>query len=196
LCAFALRKDEGRQEQKMLDQGVIRLSHSPWQSPVILVPKKSEAGKPQYRFCIDYRQVNAMTKFDSYLLPRFEDTISTFAGSKRFSKVDLYSGVWQINICEPDCEKTAFSVPNCGHYEFNHLPYGMANSRASFQRLMDTVLRNFTGSECWVFMDDVIIFLDTVQEHAKRLADVFERFRKANLQLQPEKHDFVKDRVA
>jgi hypothetical protein len=139
---FALRQEVDRQVQKMLDQGVIRPSHLPWQLLVILVPKKSASGKPRYHFCVDYRRLIAVTKFDSYLLPRFEDTVLILAGSKWFSKVDLYSEFWQINVCESDCEKSTFSVPNSGHYEFNNLPYGMANSRASFQRLMDIVLRN------------------------------------------------------
>jgi hypothetical protein len=192
---FALMEEVDREVQKMLDQGVIRPSHSPWQSPVTLVPKKSESAKPRYRICVDYRQVNAMTKYNSYPLPRYEDTVSTLAGCKWFSKVDLYSGFWQINICESDREKTALLVHNCGHYEFNCLPYGMANSPSSFQRLMDIVLKNLKGSECWVFMGDVIIFSDTVQEHATCLANVFEKFNKANLQLQLEKCDFSKDRV-
>ena len=109
--------------------------------------------------------------------------------------LDLYSGFWQINIHEPHREKTAFSVPSLGHYEFTRLPYGLCNSPASFQRLMDLVLRNLIGHEAWVFIDDVLIYSDTVEEHAKRLANVFERFKKANLQLQPEKCAFAKDKV-
>jgi hypothetical protein len=82
-----------------------------------------------------------------------------------------------------------------GHYEFTCLPYGLCNSPASLQRLTDLVLRNLIGHEAWVFIDDVLIYSDTVEEHAKRLANVFERFIKANLQLQPEKCAFAKDKV-
>ena len=168
--------------QKISDKGVICPSHSPWSSPVVLVPKKSENGVPKYRFCVDFRALNAVTKYDSYPLPLFEETTSTLSGSKYFSVLDCYSGFWQIrvDIHEPHREKTAFSVPSLGHYQFNRLPYGLSNSPASFQRLMDLVLKNLTGTECWVFIDYVIVYSDTAEEHAKRLSDVFERFSRAN----------------
>jgi len=126
---------------------------------------------------VDFRALKAVTKYDSYTLPRFEETTSTLSGSKYFSLLDCYSGFWKINIPEPHREKTTFSVPSLGHYQFNRLPYGLSNSPASFQRLMDLVLKNLTGTECWVFIDDVIVYSDTAEEHAKRLSDVFERFR-------------------
>jgi hypothetical protein len=191
---FALREEVDRQVKVMLEKGVIRPSSSTWQSPVILVPKKSESESPKYRFCVDYRGLNAVTKFDSYPLPRFEDTVSTLAGSKWFSKLDLNHGFWQINIREQDKEKSAFSVPS-GFYEFNRMPFGMANSPASFQRLMDVLLRDLTGSECWVFLDDVVTYSDTLEEHARQLAHVFERIKRANLQLRPWKCDFAKSKI-
>jgi hypothetical protein len=85
---------------------------------------------------------------------------------------------------------TAFSTPS-GHYRFHRLPYGLSNSPASFQRLIHVVLRNLTGKECFVFIDEVILFSDTIQEHARRLEHVLQRFEKANLQLQPEKCVFA-----
>jgi hypothetical protein len=121
--------------------------------------------------------------------------VSTLSGSKYFSVLDCYSGFWQINIREEDREKSAFSIPSLGHFEFNRLPYGMSNSPASFQRLMDLVLKNLTGTECWVYIDDVIVYSDTIEEHAKRLSNVMERFRKANLQLQPGKCVFAQEKV-
>jgi hypothetical protein len=99
-------------------------------------------GKPKYRFCVDFRALNAVTKFDSYPLPRFEETTSTLVGSKYFSVLDCYSGFWQIKICEEDKEKTAFTVPS-GHYEFSRLTYGLSNSPASFQRLVDVSAQEF-----------------------------------------------------
>ena len=161
----------------------------------MLVPKKSGDGTPKYRFCVDFRALNAVTKYDRYPLPRFEERTSTLAGSKYFSVLDCYSGFWQINVHEPHREKTAFSVPSLGHYQFNRLPYGLSNSPASFQRLMDLVLKDLTGTELWTFIDDVIIYSDTAEEHAKKLRNVFERFRRPNLQLQTEKCVFAKDKV-
>ena len=103
-----------------------------------LVPKKSQDGKPKYRFCVDFRALNAVTQFDVYPLPMFDEKVSTLHGSKYFSVIDCYSGFWQIKIAEEDKIKTAFSTPT-GHYHFCRLPYGLSNS---FQRLMDVVLRN------------------------------------------------------
>ena len=161
----------------MLNKGVISPSHSSWSSPLVLVPKKSENGIPKYRFCVDFRALNAVTKYDSYRLPRFEETTSTLWGSKCFSVLDCSSGFWQINNREPHREKTFFSVPSLGHYQFNRLQYGLSNSPDSFQRLMDLILKNLTGTECWVFIDDVIVYSDTAGKLAKRLSGVFERFR-------------------
>jgi hypothetical protein len=124
----------------MLKKEIIRPSSSPWAAPAILVPKKSESGKPKFRFCVDFRALNAVTKFDSYPLPRFDETTSTLFGSKYFTVLDCYSCFWQVNIKEEHKERTAFTVPS-GHYEFNRLPFGLSNSPSDFQRLMD-VLKN------------------------------------------------------
>ena len=115
-------------------------------------------------------------------------------GASIFSVIDCYSGFRQIKIAEEDKIKTAFSTPT-GHYHFCRLPYGLSNSPASFQRLMDVVLRNLTGAECWIFLDDLIIFADTIEEHARRLEHVLQRFEKANLKLQPGKCVFAQPRV-
>jgi hypothetical protein len=180
-----------RQVQKMLDMGVVSPSHSPWSSPVVLVPKN---GVPKYRFSVHFRALNAICKYDSFLLPRFEE-MSTLSGSKYCSVLDCYSGFWEMNIHEPHRERTAYSVPSMGHFQFNRLLYGLSKSPASFQRLIDLVLKNLTGTECWAFIDDVILYSDTAEEHAKRLANIFERFRRGNLQLQPQKCVFEKDTV-
>jgi hypothetical protein len=182
------------QIQDMLNRGIIEESSSHWSSPAILVPKKSQDGKPKYQFCVDFRALNAVTQFDVYPLHLFDETVSTLHGSKYFSVINCYSGFWQIKIAEKDKMKTAFSTPS-GHYHFHRLPYGLSNSPASFQRLMDMVLRNLTGAECWVFLDDLIIFADTIEEHAQRLEHVLQRFEKANLKLQPAKCTFAQPQV-
>ena len=138
----------------MLDKGVIR--ESPWAAPAILVPKQSPDGKQKYRLRVDFRALNSVTKFDSYLLPVFEETTSTLSGSKYFTVLDSFSGFWQVSVKEEHREPTAFTVPS-GHYEFNRLPFGLTNSPANFQRLMDAVLRNVIGVEC-CFLDDVVVF--------------------------------------
>jgi hypothetical protein len=108
--------------------------------------------------------------------------------------IDCYSGFCQIKIAEEDKMKTAFSTPS-GHYHFHRLPYALSNSPASFQRLMNVVIMDLTGTECWIFLDDMIVFSDTIEEHASRLEHVLQRFENANLQLQPAKCVFAKPRV-
>ena len=120
--------------QKMLQKGVIRPSTLPWSAPAILVQKKSEDGKPKFRFCVHFRALDAVTKFDSYPLPRFDETTSTLFVSKYFAVLDCYSGFWQVNIKEEHKERTAFTVPS-GHYEFNRLPVGLSNSPSNSQTI-------------------------------------------------------------
>jgi hypothetical protein len=186
---YALR-GEMEQIQNMLKKGVIRESNSPWAAPAILVPKKSLAGKPKFRFCVDFRALNAVTKFDPYHLPRLDEAISSLYGSKFFTVLDCHSGFWQINIQEDHKERTGFTVPS-GHYEFNRLPFGLSNSPSNFERLMDVVLKNLVGSECFLFLDDIIVFSSTAEEHALRLENVMHRFDEANLQLHPGKCVFA-----
>jgi hypothetical protein len=159
----------------MVDKGIIRPSNSAWSAPAILVPKRSLDGKPKYRYCLNFRALNSVTKFDPYPLPKFDETTSTLFGSRYFSVLGCYSGFWQVNIKEEHKERTGFSCP-FGHFEFNRLPFGLSNSASHFQRLMDAVLKNLIGTDCWVFLDDIIVFSKTAEEHALRLESVLRRF--------------------
>jgi hypothetical protein len=190
---FALRSEMESQVKDMLKKGVIQKSHSPWSAPAILVPKKSLDKKPKYRFCVDFRALNAVTKFDPYPLPDLEHNISNLFGSKYFSILDCYSGFWQINIAEQHKEITGFTVPS-GHYEFNRLPFGLSNSPANFRRLMDIVSQDLVGTDCYLYLD-VILFSNTAEEHAQKLERVLDRVEKANLQLHPGKCEIAQPRV-
>jgi len=106
-----------------------------------------------------------VTKFDSYQLLLFEETAANLSGSKYFSVLDCYSGFWLVSIKDEHRERNAFTVPS-GHYEFNRLPFGLSNSLASFQRLLDVVLKDLVGPEWWVFIDDLIVFSRRAEEHA------------------------------
>ena len=117
-----------RQEAKklledVLNRGVIQPSNSPWASPIVLVPKKANS----FRFCVDYRRVNSVTRKDAYPLPRVDDTFDTLAGSKCFSTLDLLSGYWQVEVDPKDREKTTFCIPE-GLFEFRVMPFGLCNA--------------------------------------------------------------------
>ena len=176
--------------QKMLKQGVIRPSTSPWSSPVVLVRKKDGS----WRFCVDYRKVNSVTHRDAYPLPRIDATLDSLAGSKFFTTLDLASGYWQVELDEEAKEKTAFSIPS-GHFEFNVMPFGLTNAPATFQRLMQCVLAGLTPSECLIYLDDIIVFGKSFTEHLHRLEAVFQCLNKAGLKLKPEKCYFARNEV-
>ena len=119
----------------MQERNVIQPSKSPWVSPIVLVQKKDGS----WRFCIDYQKVNAVARKDAYPLPRIDDTLDTMAGSKWFSTLDLLSGYWQMEVNEQEREKTAFCTSK-GLFEFQMMPFGLCNTPAIFQRLMNLTL--------------------------------------------------------
>lgn len=174
-----------QQVKKMLEDDVIQPSKSPWASPVVLVKKKDGS----LRFCIDYRKLNNVTKKDVYPLPRIDDSLDRLRHARYFSSMDLKSGYWQIEVDERDREKTAFVTPD-GLYEFKVLPFGLCSAPATFQRLMDTVLSGLKWKTCLVYLDDVIVFSATFEEHLKRLLSVLQAIRSAGLTLKPEKCHF------
>ena len=178
------------QIETMLSQDVIKVSTSPWSSPVVLVKKKDGT----MRFCVDYRKLNAVTKKDSYPLPRIDDALDALSGSKYFSTLDLQSGYHQVAMDSDSIEKTAFTS-HAGLYEYNVMSFGLTNAPPTFQRLMQRVLHGLDWKICLVYIDDVIIFSETFQEHLSRLATVFDRLREANLKLKPSKCHFARSSV-
>lgn len=173
---------------QMQRQGVIEPSQSPWSSPVVLVRKKDGS----MRFCVDYRLLNDVTRKDSYPLPRIDDTLDTLAGAKIFSTLDLKSGYWQVGIHPHDREKTAFCVGNGGSsgnslWQFVVMPFGLCNAPATFERLMEFVLRGLNWKTCLVYLDDIIVLGRTFDEHLQHLCEVLTRIRNAGLKLSPKK---------
>ena len=186
---LAKREEADRIIQDMEREGVIEPSNSPWASPVVLVRKKDGST----RFCVDYRQLNNVTKKDSFPLPRIDDTLDTLAGSKIFSTLDLKSGYWQVEMAPKDREKTAFTV-GTGLWQFNVMPFGLCNAPATFERLMETVLRGLNWKTCLVYLDDIIVVGKSFDDHLMNLEEVFQRLRKSGLKLSPKKcHLFQKE---
>lgn len=165
----------------MLQQGVIEPSSSPWSAPVTLCLKKDKT----WRFCIDYRLLNAATLKDSYPLPKIDTSLDSLGG-KWFSTIDLASGYWQVMVDEKDRPKTAFACQK-GLYQFRVMPFGLCNAPSSFERLMDIVLKGYQWERCLYYLDDVIIFGPTFEKAMENLELVFDRFRRANLKLKPQK---------
>ncbi len=184
-----------RQRDDMLKTGIIRPSNSPWRSPVLLIKKKDSGGAVVgHRFCIDLTKVNEKTVKDSYPLPLIGKTVNTLSGSKYFSSADLDRAFWQIGIAEQDKQKFAFVVDN-QLFEPNVMPFGATNAPSTFQRLIDRVLHGLTWRQCLVYLDDVLIFSKTFEEHLEAIHEVLSRLDYAGLKLKPSKCNFVKDEV-
>ena len=188
----AVRREEMTQVQQMLSSNVIRPSNSPWASPVVMVRKKDGS----LRFCVDFRQLNAATVKDAHPLPRIDDLLDALHGAKWFSTLDLKSGYWQVPISEQDKEKTAFRTSSGQLFEFNQVPFGLCNAPATFSRLMDRVLAGLHWETCLFYLDDIIVFSSTWEEHLARLREVFERLRHAKLKLGAAKCTFAAKEVS
>lgn len=190
------KKELDKQINKMLKQGIIRNSVSPYNSPLWIVPKKKDAsGEQKWRIVVDFRKLNDVTVGDSFPLPNIEDILDQLGHSNYFTTLDLASGFHQIQMKENDIQKTAFSTPS-GHFEFLRMPFGLKNAPSTFQRLMTAALTGLQGLQCFVYLDDVVIFASSIEEHSTRLRNIFERLRLNSLLLQPDKCEFMHKEVA
>ena len=179
-----------QQLKQMQDSGVVQPANSPWASPVVMVHKRDGT----HRFCVDYRDLNAVTKADTYPLPRIDDLLDQLGKSHYFSTLDLASGYWQIKVHPDSQEKTAFVTPQ-GLYKFRVMPFGLTNAPAVLQRLMQRVLMGLNTPEdkdfVAVYIDDVLVFSRTLEDHLKHLKLVIDRLQQAGLKLKPTKCHFV-----
>ena len=173
----------------MLACGAIQHSQSPWSSNVVLVRKANGS----LRMCLDLRRLNEKTIRDAYMLPRIDETLDRLHGAKWFSSLDLQSGYWQVELDDNAKAMTAFTVGNIGFYECLRMPFGLTNAPATFQRLMEKVLVDLPF--CFAYLDDVIIFSKTFEEHLKRLEEVFQRIVDYGLKLKPSKCHFLQQKV-
>ena len=182
-----LTKITNIQLDKMVKEGVIKAHvSSPYSSPVLMVKKKSG----DWRFCIDYRQLNTKLKLDVYPLPIINDVIDSLNGATIFSHLDLASGYWQLPIAEKDQPKTAFILPN-GLYQFTVLPFGIATAPSIFQRAMDLVLLGLKYYKCLVYLDDIIIYSQTFPQHLLDLQAVLDRLNGRHMTVKITKCDLA-----
>ncbi|KAJ9511482.1 hypothetical protein QJQ45_029856 [Haematococcus lacustris] len=176
---------------ELLDKGFIRPSTSPYASGVLLVRKKDGS----FRMCIDYRPLNRLTIKNKYPLPRLDTLLDRLHGAKVFSKLDLRQGYHQIRVAPEDIHKTAFRT-RYGHFEFTVLPFGLCNAPATFQRLMNDVLHDLLDDCVLVYLDDILIFSRTPQEHIAHLRRVLDLLRKHKLYAKLSKCEFGMDQTA
>ena len=191
---FAVRNEIAVQLQRMLKQKIIQPSSSPWASPIVLVRKKDGS----LWFCVDYRSLNAVTKPDSFPLPRIDDMLDQLGNMKYFSTLDLASGYWQVKMSNTSKEKTAF-VTQHGLFEFHVIFFGLTNAPAVFQRSMLQVISTLNPMEgpnfVSVYIDDLLVYSKTLDEHLYHLSRVMDRLREVNLKLQPAKCYFCRQIV-
>jgi hypothetical protein len=156
--------------QQLLEAGVIRKFKWPFLSNVVVVRKKNG----DLRMCVDYTQLNSKTKKDAYALPCIEEILDNLSGNS-YSVLDAKSGYHQIEIAEDHEERTSFTVGPLGFYEYNRMPFGLSNSPATYQRLMEDCLGELHFNICFIFFDGIIIFSQVFDEHLERLQQVFDK---------------------
>jgi transposase InsO family protein len=178
--------------EDLLRARFIRPSNSPYGCPVLFIPKK---GTSELRFCVDYRAINKLTVADRYPLPRIDELLDQLADARQFSKIDLRSGYWQIRIREQDISKTAFRT-KYGSFEWVVMPFGLCNAPATFQRLMNQVLRPYIDKFVCVYLDDLLIYSKTVEEHKEHIRLVMEALQNAKLQINTRKCDWGMKKIS
>ena len=177
--------------KEMEGKGIVRPSVSPWNAPLVVVPKKNG----DIRLTVDYRKLNSITKRPVFPMPDSRALLDTLSGSSYFTTLDLSSGYYNIPMKEEDIQKTAFSTRH-NHWEFVRMPMGLSTAPASFQRLMHMVFHKENWKQCLIYLDDILIFADDMEEHLQRLRVVFERIREAGLKLSPDKCSFIQSKVS
>lgn len=176
--------------QKLLDQGIIKHSKSPYASAVVLVSKRDGS----LRLCVDFRKLNAKVVRDSFPLPRIDESLEALQGARYFSSLDLAHGYHQVAMDPNSVEKTAFRVP-FGLYEFTRMPFGLANAPSTFQRVMEQCLGDMNLSELLIYLDDILVYSSSWEEHLKRLDKVFSRLAAFGLKVKGKKCSLFRSEV-
>eukprot|EP00253_Pinus_taeda_P026946 PITA_26946 len=178
------------QLQELLDKNYIRPSVSLWGALVLFVKKKDRT----FRMCIDYRQLNKLTIKNKYPLPRIDELFDQVKGATVFSKIDLRSSYHQIRIKDEEIAKTAFRT-RYGHYEFVVLPFGLTNAPATFMCLMNSIFHQYLDRFVLIFIDDILVYSRTLEDHQEHLRKVLQTLREHQLYVKFSKCDFFKEEI-
>ncbi|GBG78690.1 hypothetical protein CBR_g27915 [Chara braunii] len=170
----------------LLEKGWIRPTSSPYGAPVLFIRKKNR----DLRLCIDYRKLNAQTIRNAGPLPRIDDLLERLGGAKFFSKLDLKSGYHQLEIRQEDRYKTAFKM-RYGHFEWLVMPFGLTNAPATFQAAMTTEFRHMLDRFILIYLDDILVYSRSLDEHVEHLRTVLERLRQAKYKANRDKCEFA-----
>lgn len=177
-------------------QGIVEKCQSPYNSPALIIPKKDEEGeKAEYRFVVDYKKLNEQTEIQDFPIPLIDDILSSFNQCEFYSKIDIKGAFHEIKLAESSRDYTAFQAGNF-KYRWLRMPMGLASSPATFQRAINTILADLIGRGVFVYLDDVIIYAKTREEHDKILREVMTRLRENNLQLKISKCIFFASEFA
>jgi hypothetical protein len=175
----------------LLEKGLVELSTSPYGAPILFVGKKDGS----LRMVQDYCYLNKITIKNRYPLPRIDDLLDSISGMKYFTSLDLTSSYYQIRITEEDVPKTAFRTP-FGLYQFKVLTFGLTNAPATFQSVMNDMLRPYVGKFVVVYLDDILIFSKTAKEHLSHLRQNLQTLRENRFYANPKKCDYMKEEIS
>ena len=188
-----MRRETEKILKPLLETGTVKESNSDWHSPVVLVRK---SGSNEYRFAVDYRKLNKVTKPQAYPIPRLNDIFDAIGEAKAqyFTSLDMGKAFWQVPL-EEKSKKLAAFITYDGIYEFQTMAFGLSGATATFQMLMMKLLRNIAWKYVLCYVDDIIIFSSSFEDHLSHLEEVFKRLRDAGLKLSPKKCFFAKERL-
>ena len=188
-----IRVEMERQIMELLENGLIEPSTSEWRSPVVMLKKPGDAG---YRFAIDYRKVNAVSEKTSFPLPRLDDVWDAIGEAKatHFTVLDMASGFWQLPLY-PDTKHNSSFITQQGQYQWNRVPFGLSNATTTFQMTMSKEFGDLIFKSALIYVDDIIVYSSSYEQHLKDLEQVFNRLRQHNLTLKPSKCHFAAQQV-
>jgi transposase InsO family protein len=189
------KEEVDRQVKQLLEDGIIAKSDSAWNSPILIISKKAGSdGKRKWRLVVDFRKLNEKSIGDAHPLPDITEILDQLGQSKYFTCLDMVMGYHQVELAPGEGPKTAFSTKQ-GHWEYKRLPLGLKTAPATFQRMMQSVLSGLTGTRCFVYLDDIVIYAKSLAEHDTKAREVLDRLRKYRLKLQADKCEFLRKEV-